>query len=149
EGRLLRPTASPKNLGNVSNLSSNLRFAGIQSMSSFSNVMYHTAWALGIIGFWAAPFLLGFGICRALRVKEFSMRTSLVLLSIFVGLYPFVSKIVQEEKYGYRNDAKEWVTIADVKEATNPDTGEPIHVDSKDKLVRRVELTDDQLERTD
>jgi SecD/SecF fusion protein len=118
-------------------------------MSSFSNVMYHVAWYLGYIGFWAAPFLLGYGICRALRVKEFSMRSSLVLLSIFVGLYPFVSKIVQEEKYGYRNDAREWVTIADVKEATSPDTGEPIKVDSNGKLVRRVELTDDQLERTD
>src|SRR5262245_60730140 len=118
-------------------------------MSSFSNVMYHVAWYLGYIGFWAAPFLLGFGICRALRVKEFAMRTSLVLLSIFVGLYPFVSKIVQEEKYGYRNDSKEWVTIADVKEVPNPDTGEPNKVDSKGKLVRRVELTDDQIERTE
>src|SRR6185295_5794717 len=118
-------------------------------MNSFSGFMYSFAWALGIIAFWGAPFLLGFGICRALRVREFSMKTCWVLLSIFVGLYPFVSKIVQEERFGYRNDAKDWVTLGEVREATNPETHEPILVDSKGTRVRRIELGSQEIRQAE
>src|SRR5262249_40434964 len=104
-----------------------------------SEYLYQFAWGLGIIGFWAAPFLLGFGICRALRVREFTTKTCWVLLSIFIGLSPFVSRIIQEERYGYKNDSKEWASVTDVREATDPATNETTLVDSKEKRVRRVD----------
>src|SRR5262249_11364193 len=95
----------------------------------------------------AAPFALGFGICRALRVKEFTARTCWVLLSIFVAFAPFATKIVQQEKYGYRNEDKEWVSVADVLDTVDPDTKLPMKVDAADKRVSRLDLSDSQIKR--
>lgn len=116
-------------------------------MSSFYEYLYSFTWGVGYLAFVAAPFALGFGICRALRVKEFAARTCWVLFSIFVAMAPFAAKIVQEERYAYRNDDKEWVTVSEVVESTDPETKLKILVDSRDKRVRRVDLFDNQIKR--
>src|SRR5579872_1764309 len=114
-------------------------------MSSFSEYLYSIAWGVGYIGYFVIPFALGIAICRSLRVKDFTAKTAWVLFSIFLAMAPFVNKIVQEERYGYLNDAKEWVTVGDVRSEIDPETKQPIQVDSKGKRVRRKELNSDEI----
>ncbi len=109
-------------------------------MSSFSEFLYSFTWIVGYVAYWALPFAMGFAICRAMRVKDFTAKTAWVLFFIFFALAPFVGKIVQEERYGYRTDANEWVTLADVRDDVDPETKLPIKVDSKGTRVRRIEL---------
>jgi len=120
-------------------------------MTSFYYEYLHGfAWILGYFAFIVAiPVALGIGICRALKVKEFTGRTCGVLLSIFIAMAPFAGKIVQEEKYGYRNEDKEWVSDADVADGIDPETKQPIKVDSRDKRVSRMDLSDSQIKRVD
>ncbi|MGE5194872.1 MAG: protein translocase subunit SecD, partial [Deltaproteobacteria bacterium] len=118
-------------------------------MFAFSDQMTDLLFFFGYVAFLALPFALGVGLCRALRVREFSMRTAWVLFFIFFALIPFARKIVQEERYGWRTDDKEWVTAGEVKDATDPNTHEPIKVDSRDRLVRRVELSPAEAKQTD
>ena len=44
------------------------------------------------------PIGLGVAICRALRVREFTFRTVMVLLTISFALAPFLGKIIQDER---------------------------------------------------
>jgi SecD/SecF fusion protein len=116
-------------------------------MSAFSEFLYNSAWVIGYLAYIAAPFVLGIAICRALRVREFSARTCWVLLSITVAFAPFVRRIVQEERYGYQNENKEWVSVSEVTDATDEETRQPIKVDSKGKRVSRIDLSDSQIKR--
>src|SRR5260221_12910740 len=103
-------------------------------MNSFADFFHIFCW---LLVFLVAPFALGIGICRALRVKEFSTRASWVLFSIIIAIAPFAAKIVQVERYAYRTDASEWVSLADVEDATDPETKQPIKVDRpRGQLVR-------------
>ena len=52
-------------------------------MSAISEYLVVVGW---LLTFLVAPFALGVGICRALRVKEFSARLSWVLFSAFLAL---------------------------------------------------------------
>ena len=93
------------------------------------------------------PIGLGIGICRALRVREFTLRAVMVLISISVALWPFLRKIVQDEVYGWRTDAKVWVSTVDVKDGTDPETKQPIKVDAEGHLVRIVPLSLDEIKK--
>jgi SecD/SecF fusion protein len=109
------------------------------SMSAFTGFLTNLAW---LFVFLVLPILMGFGICRALRVKEFAGRTAFVLLTIFIGFLPFALRIVQDEVYAYRTDAKEWVAASAVKDGVDPDTKETGKVDpATGKLVRQIPLT--------
>ena len=61
------------------------------------------AWASVVV---ILPILIGVGICRALKVKEFAVRLAAVLVSIFLGFLPFALKVVQTEVYGYQSRGK-------------------------------------------
>src|SRR5579872_7600389 len=94
------------------------------------------AWASAVV---ILPILIGVGICRALKVKEFAVRLSVVLVTIFLGFLPFALKVVQTEVYGYQSSGK-WVTAPEVKE--DPATKALSLVDSKtDQPVVRKDLT--------
>src|SRR5579863_10143839 len=115
-------------------------------MSSFVDFLTGLSW---LIVFVVLPIMLGFGICRALKVKEFGGRAAFVLFTIFaIGLLPFARKIVQDQAFGYRTDAKEWVSAAKVKDAVDPETKKPIKVESDtDKPVRAIELAGKDIKR--
>ncbi|MBI3861555.1 MAG: protein translocase subunit SecD [Planctomycetia bacterium] len=101
------------------------------------------AWA---IVFFVLPVLLGVGLCRALRVKEFGGRAAFVLFTIFLGFLPFALKVVQTEAYAYRTfTGSDWVSAADVKDGVDPDTKQPIKVDAKGARVDKKELTSREL----
>lgn len=108
--------------------------------------------ALMVIGwllvFGAAPFAIGIGICRALRVKEYGMRLGWVIFSIFFfGFAPFAAKVVQEERYGYQDEAGKWVTLGDVKDGTDPASTVPTKVESTtNKPVKKVDLAAKDIE---
>jgi len=107
-------------------------------MNSFADFLNLFCW---LLVFFVAPFALGIGICRALRVREFSTRAAWVLFSIIIALFPFATKIVQEERYAYRTDALDWVSLADVEDATDPKTKQPIKVErASGKLVRAIPM---------
>src|SRR5260370_40933751 len=93
------------------------------------------------------PIGLGVGICRALRVREFTFRAAMVLLSISFALVPFLGKIVQDERYAWRTDAKEWVSAANVKAVVDPETKQPINVDQEGRLVRVVPLAPNEIKK--
>jgi SecD/SecF fusion protein len=112
-----------------------------------SDYLYSFAWGCGYLAYIAAPFALGFAICRALRVKEFTARTCWVLASIFLAFAPFATKIVQEERYGYRNEDKSWVSVADVTDDVDPETKQTVKVDRNHQRVSRIDLTSDQIKR--
>lgn len=108
---------------------------------------YYTIWMLAIF---VPPFLIGFGICRLLRVKEYSMRLSLVLLSTFFALAPFASNIIQVERIGYRNPEGDWVSAPLVKASTDPETQKPVyrHSEGGARLVAEP-LTPTDMEKVD
>ncbi len=112
-----------------------------------SEFLYNSAWVFGWLVYIAVPFLLGFAICRAMRVKDFTARTCWVLASIFLAFAPFARKIVQDERYGYRNEDKAWVSVADVTDDVDPETKQPIKVDPKHQRVSRIDLASDQIKR--
>jgi len=108
-------------------------------MSAFTGFLINLCW---LLVFGVLPILLGLGICRALRVKEFGGRLAFVLLTIFIGCLPFALKIVQDEIYAYRTDAKEWVAASAVKDGVDPDTRETGKIDpATGKLARPIQLT--------
>ncbi|HEY3964999.1 MAG TPA: protein translocase subunit SecD [Planctomycetaceae bacterium] len=103
------------------------------------------AWAFVFI---IAPILLGVGLCRALRVKEFAGRLAFVLVTIFLGFLPFAMKIVQTEVYAYKTPTGVWVSAPDVQEKTDPNTKLPAAVDSKtDQALVRQDLTSKDFKR--
>ena len=108
------------------------------SMSSLVDFLNILSW---LIVFFVFPIVLGIGICRALKVKEFGSRTAFVLLTIFISMFPFASKIVQDEAHAYRTDASEWISAANVKDVVDRSTKQNIKVDSEtDKPVRVIPL---------
>lgn len=90
------------------------------------------SWAFVFI---VAPILLGVGLCRALRVKEFGGRLAFVLVTIFLGFLPFAMKVVQTEVHAYATPAGEWVTASQVKDGIDPETKRPVKIDSKTDQV--------------
>jgi len=115
-------------------------------MSSFVDLLTNLSW---LIIFVVLPIMLGFGICRALKVKEFGARSAFVLFTIFaIGLLPFARKIVQDEAFAYRTDAKDWVSATKVKDAVDPETKQPIKVEAdNDKPVRAIQLSGKEIKR--
>lgn len=106
-------------------------------MSSYIDILID----LGLFfTFGVAPFLLGIGICRALRVKEYSTKTAWVLFSIFLAFAPFASKIVQEERYAYRTKTREWISAADVTDKIDPESNRPVKVDKAGEPVQAISL---------
>lgn len=99
--------------------------------------------------FLVLPIALGIAICRALRVKEFTTRTCWVLFSISAAMSPFGAKIVQDERYAYRTDANEWVSVAEVRDGVDPVSKESIKIDSRSKLVRAIPLSEKDVEKVD
>ena len=95
-------------------------------MNTFTDFLTILCWFLTFL---VAPFALGIGICRALRVKEFATRTAWVTFSIFLAFAPLAAKIVQEERFAYKTDAGEWISAAEVQDAIDPETKQPIKVD--------------------
>ncbi len=93
------------------------------------------------------PIGLGVVICRALRVREFTFRTVMVLLTISFALAPFLGKIIQDECYAWRTDAKQWVSAAEVKDAVDPETKLPIKVDHEGHLVRAVPRAPNEIKK--
>ncbi len=103
------------------------------------------AWAFVFI---VAPILLGVGLCRALRVKEFGGRLAFVLVTIFLGFLPFAMKIVQTEVYAYKTATGTWVSASDVREGVDPNTKLPAPIDSKnDQVLVRQDLTGKDFKR--
>lgn len=102
-----------------------------------------------ILAFGVAPFALGIGICRSLRTKEFSARLGWVLFSVFLALLPFVVKIVQTERVGYRANG-EWVTLSETKEEIDPENGKSFRTLAETgQRLEAVTLTSRDVERID
>ena len=116
-------------------------------MSSFVDFLNSLAW---FIVFLVLPILLGVGICRALKVKEFGARAAFVLFTIFAAMYPFADKIVQDEAYAYRTDAGDWVSSSKVKDIGDPASKQPVKVESEtatDLTARPIQLTNKEIKR--
>ncbi len=114
-------------------------------MSSIVDFLNVLSW---LIVFLVVPIVLGIGLCRTLKVKEFGVRTAFVLVTIFWAMLPFALKIVQDEVYAYRTDAGEWVSASKVKDSTDPATKQPVKIDSQtEKPVRAIQLTGKEIKR--
>ena len=114
-------------------------------MSSLVDFLNILCW---LIVFLVVPIVLGIGLCRTLKVKEFGVRTAFVLVTIFWAVLPFALKIVQDEAYAYRTDAGDWVSAFQVKDVVDPATGQPVKVESEtDKSVRAIPLTGKEIKR--
>lgn len=116
-------------------------------MSALPDILLLVFWFLLFL---VLPFVLGFGICSALRVKEYSMRLSLVLLSVILAFLPFVTRILQVERTAYRVPDGDWVSATQVKESTDPDTKKPVkvHAENGEKLVQEA-LSANDIEKVD
>ncbi|MSR57110.1 MAG: protein translocase subunit SecD [Planctomycetaceae bacterium] len=102
-----------------------------------------------ILVFGCLPFALGIAICRALRTKEFSARLGWVLLSVFLGLFPFAVKVVQTERVGYRLNG-DWVSLSDTKQETDPETGKAYRtLAATGKRLDSITLASHEVERVD
>jgi SecD/SecF fusion protein len=116
-------------------------------MSAISESLVVVGW---LLTFLVAPFALGIGICRALRVKEFSSRLSWVLFSAFLAFAPFASRIVQTEKLAYQAADGQYVSLANTKVEVDADTRQPIRVQAESgEKLRPVELAGKDLEHVD
>lgn len=103
------------------------------------------AWAFVFV---IAPILLGVGLCRVLRVKEYAGRAAFVLLTIFIALLPFAMKVVQTEVHAYKTASGEWISASQVKDGTDPKTQSPAKVDSKtNEVVIEQKLTGKDFKR--
>jgi len=91
-----------------------------------------------LIVFVVAPFALGIGICRALRVREFSARLGWVMFSIFLAFAPFASRIVQTERVGFQDpESAEYVSLEKTKAGVDAETGRParFHAETGKELI--------------
>lgn len=116
-------------------------------MSAISESLVVVGW---LLTFLVAPFVLGIGICRALRVKEFSSRLSWVLFSAFLALAPFASRIVQTERLAYQSADGQYVSLANTKVEVDADTQRPIRAQAESgEKLRPVELAGKDVEHVD
>jgi SecD/SecF fusion protein len=116
-------------------------------MSAFLDYLTVIAW---LLVFLVAPFAVGIGICRALRVKEFSTRLSWVLFSVLMAMAPFASKIVQTERLGFQTPEGEYVSESQTREETDAETGRRgwVKADTGEKLTS-IELAGNDIERVE
>jgi SecD/SecF fusion protein len=94
-------------------------------MSAFSDYLLALGW---LLVFLVIPFALGIAICKALRVKDFTLKLSWVLFSIFLALAPFAAKIVQTERRVYQDDKGNYVSLSQTKPGTDAESNRPIRV---------------------
>ncbi|MFN0050903.1 MAG: protein translocase subunit SecD [Planctomycetales bacterium] len=103
-----------------------------------------------LLVFFVAPVALGIGICRYLKVREYSAALSWVLLSVFLALLPFALAIVQTERRAYQDAEGEYVPYSKTKAGVDPETDLAVrkHADT-DETLTQVELAPDDIERVD
>src|SRR5262249_50127514 len=92
-----------------------------------------------LLTFLVAPFALGLGLCRMLRVKEYGVPLSCVLFTVFIAFLPFARAIVQTERHTYRTATNEYVSADKVTRKIDPETGVVTAVISDTGAPVRVE----------
>lgn len=116
-------------------------------MSSVSEYFEILCW---LLVFLVAPFAVGLGICRALRVNEFGMRLSCVLFTVFAAFLPFARAIVQTERVAYRTANNEYVSADKVSQGTDPETKSPVPaLTSTGEPVRAENLSRKDVDRVE
>ncbi|MGQ0635275.1 MAG: protein translocase subunit SecD [Planctomycetaceae bacterium] len=94
-------------------------------MSSVAEYFEILCW---LLVFLVAPFALGIGICRALRVRDYAVPLACVLFTVFIAFLPFARRIVQTERVAYRTETNEYVSADRVVDGTDPETQQPARV---------------------
>lgn len=97
-------------------------------MNLFIEILVKLTW---LLAFTAIPFLVGVGICRALRVKEFATRLGFIVVTIVMAFLPFAWAIVQEERTGYQAADGKWVSLENTTDSFDSQTKAPLKVDAK------------------
>ncbi|MFN9197313.1 MAG: hypothetical protein ACK5WR_04485, partial [Planctomycetaceae bacterium] len=94
------------------------------------------------------PFGLAHLICSSLRVREYTFRLGWVLFFIAAAVLPFLSRMIQRDRYAYQSVADlKWISIDKVDETADPATGAVSAVEKGSGTpVKRVDLTLDDME---
>ena len=76
-------------------------------MTEFLQFLTFIAWMFGLF---VAPFLVGSILGKTLRVKDLSFKIGLVLCTIVLAIAPFVWRMFETERTGYKTAAGVWVS---------------------------------------